>query len=204
MKNIISVICMVITMAAAASTANATSIIEEYTGSQVATGGDVFRFEFDLWYQNDNSIKTNSSLILTQDGEGAFGAWDSAFLFVDLYSNDPDKDKAKIILEAYDDTQSGTVYNLGTYFFSNNNLGNTLNLAYQFDSTMLDDFDDLGWGKIKIRAYDPANQKYMSNFNITRVAIEANVGGEPVPEPTTLMLMSTGLAGLVGWRRRRR
>ncbi|MGB3212100.1 MAG: PEP-CTERM sorting domain-containing protein [Desulforhopalus sp.] len=174
--------------------ANATSYYEEYSGYQCAIQGKSFNFGFDFRY--DNRVKTNSRLRLTHDAAGAFGPWKSATLFVDLYSTDRAYEKAGFTLKAWNKKgKPQERFNLGKYKFDNSK-----SFVFDFTVEQLAAFDDWGWGNVRIAALG-TNWCDPNDFGIERVGMEVRT--DPVPEPSTVLLMGAGLLGLVGYSRKR-
>ncbi|MCP4341669.1 MAG: PEP-CTERM sorting domain-containing protein [Desulfobulbaceae bacterium] len=184
-----------------AGSANADLFYEEYTGQQAVYEGDRFSFEFDMWYTNGGWATTDSSLSLTQDAAGAFGEWDSATLYADLWSTDQDKERTRITLEAYDRDKQNAILNLGTFTWEGTN-SETWNFVYDFTPTVLSTFAEFGWGNVVVRATNSWSN-IQNDFRIDRVAMEVNTAASPVPEPSTMLLMGAGLFGLLGYNRRR-
>lgn len=206
MKKLISVVAAAMVIGTVSS-ASALMFTEEYTGKQHVKEGKSFSFGFDMWLENDDSASfgkknaTNSSLKLTQDAYGAdaYDSWDSAKLTVDLYAKDKKWEKANFKFVAFNDLFPDTIFNLGKFKFNGKKGDEFAQFTHTFTDSQLDAFDDWGWGKVKIKAIN--TNKVKNNFNVTRVAMDVNVA--PVPEPSTMLLFGAGIAGLVGYSRRR-
>ena len=195
------------------SSANALIYTETYSGFQGVHEGQSFNFGFDMWFDNDlYGVDTNSSLSLTEDGAGAFGAWNSASLSIALFSADWVSETTGITLTAWNQT-GGNVeeYDLGTYTFNAYNffwIDHTSQIFnFDFNSQQLADFETWGWGNVTISA-SLTNCWNYNDFGITGVSLTVDAEGcdpdcAPVPEPSTMLLLGAGLIGVIGYNRKR-
>ncbi len=199
MKKKFLVAIVLIFVFGAVSTVNAALYYEAYTGYQYVSQGNSYNFEFDMWYENFEG-GTNSDLSLTADAVGAFEPWDSATLYLDLYSKDILPDEAKIELTAYG-SEEDIFFNMGTVNTGWLSYAGNYYYNFAFTSDMISAFSDSGWGNVNIAAtYTHWLQGY-NDFAITRVAMEVNTA-EPVPEPAIILLLGAGLLGLIGFSRK--
>lgn len=98
-------------------------------------------------------------------------------------------DEVSFLLDVELDALQPDSFTLATLSFSGNNMGTTL----------------LGFGLVDLSdAGFPANTLFIDTFNTASVTVESSTQppSNPIPEPSTLLLLATGLAGLVAWRRR--
>jgi hypothetical protein len=195
-------------LALAGSSASAAVITEAYTGSQFVDAGASYTFDFDLWYANSGVVNdTAPGLTLTTDGQGAFGAWSGANLYIDFYSVDSERDYASVDFDAWGFRVFGLpLWTSDLLALTNVNVsrpvgGNTYyNLTYSFTPSQVAILDDYGWGSVKIGATRVSG----NDFDITRVALVVSTAVSTVPEPGTLALLASGLLGLAVVVRRRR
>lgn len=182
-----------------AGSAMALPYYESYEGFQSVQEGQSYSFFFDLVYSNNvygSAPYTNSNLILTQDAaSGPDAIFASAYLDVTLFSTDKNWEAAKITLVAFNDYNKYTLYD-GAFNATSNNPEKNFHFDLNYQS-----FLDDPWGKVTIAATVSWWDCNWNDFAITKVAM----GGEtaPVPEPTTMLLFGTGLAGLAAFGRRR-
>lgn len=220
MKREIGLLCIVILLLAAGSV-SALPYYEEYTGRQKVREGKAYDFGFDFeqqnWVYNTN---TNSNLLLNEDAQEAFGVngeYVSAILYIDLYSRDKRPEAVDIIISPGNDFGDAYAedFVLDTLHWNGNRRqGRTYQFEYSLTPEQLALFSIGGWGNINIAANSNGNQTHwrrrMNDFLVTRVAfaIETETVGvnaaTPVPEPATLLLLGTGLAGMVAVGRKRK
>lgn len=198
MKKIIFYILCVAVVLGMASTAGAVPVYEYYQGAQFVNEGQEFSFYFDLVFANDPEEATNSDLTLANDvmiDEGA--TLQSAFVNIDLFSLDWPRESVSIQLIALTDEAQ---YELFNGSFNGYWPGHTTQ-NFHFDISNTSFIED-PFGIIGIAAKITPWCNF-NNFFITEVGIGGETGAAPVPEPATLILLGTGLLGLVGAGRKR-
>lgn len=190
---------------AAVGAVSAAAITEEYTGRQLIERGDSYTFDFDLWYANGGLVNDSApGLTLTTDGQGAFGDWSSATLYVDFYSVDSEPDLASIDFDAWGFRFLGIplwdtdVLTLSSFDVSRPAAGSPyFYFTYTLSAAQIAQLDAYGWGSIQIGATRTGG----NDFDLTRVGLTVATGA--VPEPGTLALLAGGLLGLAVSVRRR-
>lgn len=183
--------------------ASAAPYIEEYTGTQIVSENQTFKFGFDMWYPN-TYVSDNSALVLTTDAAGAFGEWVDATLSVKLYSDDIAAENATFSFKALN--WNGTTladFGMGSMVgeYGDGNSGQYFTHIVTFNQSQLNAFEAYGWGNVYVTA-TLAFDGVANGFDIKSVKMEVNTS--VVPEPTTMLLFGAGLAGLAAVGRRRK
>ena len=177
--------------------------VEEYTGFQGVTEGNSYFFGFDMWEDQSPYAVTDSSLTLEKDAAGAFEDWESAMFYVDLFSKDWSWEKAAFTLTVSETDE--TKFNLGTYWFNGADYfgfgRTTISFNFLLNDAQIAAFDSVGLGSLSIAASFTGRCNY-NDFGIEKVGLAVTTA--PVPEPATMLLFGTGLAGLAGISRRKR
>ncbi len=212
MKKAIAVVSCAVAFCWAGS-AFAGPYFEQYVGDQyISQRSDDYYFAFDidlnaadLATELGYSI-TNSSLSLTHDATG-FEWWnyeqlDYVTLSVSFSATDRHTPEAAHIytdiLWSGEDSTETVLFNAG-----GNPGGQDANIftyEYNFTAAQVNGWEQGGWGEVVISAFNIPGAG-VNNFHIRSVGLEA--GTSPVPEPATMMLFGTGLAGLIATRKRR-
>ncbi len=205
-KGLVIIFVMAV-LAVMVTTASALTLTEKYTGYQYIGENSSYNFGFDFWYNNNvYGVGTDSSLGLAADASGAAGyTWESATLYIDFYSKDWTWEEAGMELMAWNEYGNGSQsFNLGTisgYLGGWGQGGQTYHYSYDFSPIQLAAFGEWGWGNVTISAVPTDDWWHYNDFAITTVGIDMDVA--PVPEPATMLLFGTGLAGLALYRRKR-
>lgn len=210
--------CTIALIGTTAGLAYSTEYTEEYTANapgstQKVERGQTYNFGFDLWVlNNDPNTTTNSSLVLNRDANSIdYGdaLWTSATLYIDFYDGDNDSDTAKVVLTPWinsNTSEFGAPILLDPVLFPNGTAGEEhydYQFSHVFTQTELSAFS-LGWGNVAISTY---GDEALNDFSIRRVSLVVNAepaNQNPVPEPATMLLFGSGLAGLAAARRKQK
>lgn len=196
MKKLLVFLCAMSLVFCAAGAAQA-YVYEYFSGEQWAGEGDSYEFFFDLVHPNGDfgtSPFTNSNLTFGNDEAVGWGAlpMQSAYVMIVLWSSDPEPENTEIVLNAY--------YNDTSYVLFNGDMdlqaGNET-FVFELVGDAFDDFAPNPWGEITISlGLSHGNDLYIH---------EVGIAGEPqpLPEPATMLLLGSGLVGLVSLGRKK-
>jgi hypothetical protein len=200
MKKAMTFLTAMLMLLCVVSMAGAT-VYEYYSGFQAVYENQSYDFFFDL--ANDNGINaTDSSLILHDVAIGSAAPLQSAFVSIDLFSEDWEQENVFIKLTAYYNN-SESEYELYSGWFNGYDFfgyGET-DVNFKFDISNTAFMNDLS-GNILIAASITGWCNY-NDFAITEVGIGGETGGAPIPEPATMLLLGTGLIGIAGLSRKK-
>jgi len=177
-----------------------TSLDNNGYAGQFVQNGETYTFYFDLAFLNNGS--TNSQLTRETDVQG-YASYltpiDKIWTGIALLSADDEWEQFDLYVDAY---INNTQYHLTDYAFTLGNDGNSdiARITIQWSGQLLDAWKIDPYGIVTMNITTFYTGGGYNDFNL----LEVGTGVTPVPEPATMLLFGTGLAGLAGIARRRK
>ena len=192
-----------------ASSAHAVVITESLYGKIGSSGGDIYLSDF-----NEYADRTEIHLFdITYDNEGtSFDMYysDGRTVTHDYYNNSAIAFASNVQLTTFYflnnlrlDYGGGSYFNFSSDYIFERDSGGSQFTSYQFDYALnylagVNAYDHIDYSLYN--ADDTRSWMYFTDIRKEEIPTPA----PPVPEPSTILLLSSGLIGLVGWNRRKK